>query len=67
LSDGLRAVVLNPSFTKGYIRYIVALKACKETELLTKITEDYSKRFTGCKDRELLKIALEKCKLISLK
>ena len=64
LSDGLRAMVLNPDFPKGYIRYILALKACGETDLLEKTRDEYHRRFPSSKDRDLLKKALETGKIM---
>ena len=54
-------MILNPDFPKGYIRYIVALKACKEVILIKRVSDVYMKRFPGFKDRELLRKALEIC------
>lgn len=58
-------MVLNPDFPKGYIRYILALKACGETELLEKMRDEYHRRFPSSKDRDLLKKALETGKMVS--
>ncbi len=55
-------MVLDPNFPKGYIRYIVALKACGERELMQRVSNQYHKKFSSPKDRDLLKKAIDICK-----
>ncbi len=52
---------LDPAFPKGYIRYIVALKACGESELMQRVSDQYHKKFTSPQNRDLLKKAIDIC------
>ena len=57
LSDGLRAIYLQPDWSKSHVRYIQALSACGEEGRAKRASEVFLKRFP--KEQDFLQRGLD--------